>query len=120
VIFLAAFAGAGLLGIFAFNRWRDLTLRTSRQRRRLAARTPEPLVLVYGLAANTASRAGVVLIRALRRQADELGVGVTAVARDDHLLVGYCANGFRPGESALAGRLLYRPPGAIPTMVAMK
>jgi hypothetical protein len=102
--------GALVLAIFAINGWRDLTTRTSGQHRRLAAHAVVPLVVAQGLAADTTTRAGIVLIRALRAYADQLGIGIAAVARDEHLIDGYRANGFVRTESDPTSRLLYRPP----------
>ena len=63
------------------------------------------------LAADTTTRAGIVLVRALRNLADHLGVGIAAVARNEHLLDDYHANGFVPtNPDDPASRLLYRPP----------
>jgi hypothetical protein len=106
----AAIVAGPLLAVFAVNRGRDLTTRTGPQHRRLAAQTRAPLVVVQGFVADTTTGAGIRLVRALRAHADQLGVGVAAVTRDEHLLRGYRANGFVQTEPDPASRLLYRPP----------
>ena len=106
-----------LLAVFAVHRRRDLITRTSQWLRHLAPHAGVPLVLVLCLVADPATLAVVVLLRALREQADQAGLGVVATARDESLLAGYRANGFVPGppDSDPASRLLYRPPRPSPS-----
>jgi hypothetical protein len=101
-----------LLAVFAVNRRRDLITRTSPWLRHLASHAGVPLVLVLCLAADPATLAVVVLLRALREQADQAGLGVVATARDESLLAGYRTNGFVPSnqDSDSPSRRLYRPP----------
>jgi hypothetical protein len=116
---VVAVFGSVVLGAFAVNTPGEFKQRPTSAYRQLAARVTVPLVSVDGLCVDTSSRGAIPLVRALRRHADQTGIGVYATARTPELLDGYHENGFWPldptdADADADDRRIYREPGAIP------